>query len=272
MSIAQFWLEDGFNPEFLKLTTKAERLKTGRILYEYHTPKHHYWLKTQLPNKNVVFERAFQQEIFAYAHISKTMPSIFLDYAVANLNFENMHGMFGHESLVLPHVEYFFNDNPFFLSTDQIMHKIIQALCALEILHIHEWVHGDLKADHFCIDRQNVKILDFEQCFHFDKNIEINMTATPRYMAPELFHGEAKSKASDVYALGIILLEWLMQKRLKSKSYYDWAVLHCQKLEIQLSEQFLCFKPMLKSMLEKDKRHRLIDFSALKKLLILNVV
>jgi serine/threonine protein kinase len=272
MSIAQFWLEDGFNSECLKLTTKAERLKTGRILYEYQTPKHHYWVKTQLANKNVVFERGFQQEVFAYAHIAKKIPSIFLDYAVVHLNFENMHGMFGQESLVLPHVELFFNDNPFFLSTDQIIHKMIQALCALEALHSDEWIHGDLKAEHFCIDRGKVKLLDFEQSLNLHENIAITMTATPRYMAPELFHGDSKSKASDIYALGIILLEWLMQQRLKSKSYHDWAVLHCQKLEIQLPAQFLCFKSLLESMLEKDKSCRKIDFSTLKKLLMLEIV
>ena len=35
------------------------------------------------------------------------------------------------------------------------------------------------------------------------------MNATPRYMAPELFQGQAKSLQSEVYALGIIFMSGL---------------------------------------------------------------
>lgn len=47
-------------------------------------------------------------------------------------------------------------------------------------------------------------------------------------MAPELFHGANKTVQSDLYALGIVLYEWLTQTRLQANSYHEWAVLHCQ--------------------------------------------
>ena len=40
---------------------------------------------------------------------------------------------------------------------------------------------------------------------------------------------------------GIILYEWLTQKNYKAKTYHEWAVLHCQQLQIQLPKQLECF-------------------------------
>ena len=93
------------------------------------------------------------------------------------------------------------------------------------------------------------------------------MTATPRYMAPELFHGEAKTLASDLYALGIIVYEWLTQRRLQAKSYQDWAYLHCQQLKIELPAAYLGFQDLLEAMLNKQKSQREVSFLALKTLL-----
>ena len=60
-------------------------------------------------------------------------------------------------------------------------------------------------------------------------------------MAPELFHGEIKTVRTDLYALGVILYEWLSGKRLIARNYQDWAVLHCQTLKIRLPDVFIPF-------------------------------
>ncbi|MEG0132335.1 MAG: protein kinase, partial [Acinetobacter sp.] len=49
----------------------------------------------------------------------------------------------------------------------------------------------------------------------------------------------------------------LSQTKLCAKNYHDWAVLHCQKLEIQLPNQLQCFLPLLKGLLQKHKEQRL---------------
>ena len=60
-------------------------------------------------------------------------------------------------------------------------------------------------------------------------------------MAPELFHGTRKNIQSDLYAFGVVLYEWLSQIRLQANTYHDWAVLHCQNLNIQLPDSFQIF-------------------------------
>ncbi|WP_032008484.1 protein kinase domain-containing protein, partial [Acinetobacter baumannii] len=80
--------------------------------------------------------------------------------------------------------------------------------------------------------------------------------ATPRYMAPELFHGANKTVQSDLYALGIVLYEWLTQTRLQANSYHEWAVLHCQKLNVVLPSSFQVFLPLLSGLLQKQQQSR----------------
>ena len=82
------------------------------------------------------------------------------------------------------------------------------------------------------------------------------MQATPRYMAPELFHGQDKSIQSDLYALGIILLEWLSGLRLQANDYMGWALLHCQQLKPELPDDFLALQPFIKRLLMKQKQQR----------------
>ena len=98
--------------------------------------------------------------------------------------------------------------------------------------------------------------IDFEQSCKLEHSIQ-NLTATPRYMAPELFHGKPKTVQTDLYAFGIILYEWLSQTRVCAKNYHDWAVLHCQKLQIQLPNELQCFLPLLNGLLHKHKEQRL---------------
>ena len=75
-------------------------------------------------------------------------------------------------------------------------------------------------------------------------------------MAPELFHGANKTVQSDLYALGIVLYEWLTQTRLQANSYHEWAVLHCQKLNVELPSLFQVFLPLLSGLLQKQQQNR----------------
>lgn len=73
-------------------------------------------------------------------------------------------------------------------------------------------------------------------------------------MAPELFHGANKTVQSDLYALGIVLYEWLTQTRLQANSYHEWAVLHCQKLNVVLPSSFQVFLPLLSGLLQNSSK------------------
>lgn len=257
--------------EYLQLRTKLQSLAFGRMLYEYQDRKEHYWLKTQCVGHKQ-YELGFQRELEFYQHLNADLTPIIFPYAVCKLPKLEEKTQFGELTLIVPHGDLWFRHAPQDLSRDQIIQKILQALSALERLHQQGWIHGDLKREHFYDVHGSVKLLDFEQSFRLINRQQQNLNATPRYMAPELFHHSAKNYASDVYALGIILLEWLQQQRLLAKSYQDWAILHCQRLNIELPSEFESFIPVLEMMLKKDKTHRVIDFSALKTRLILDNV
>ncbi len=70
-------------------------------------------------------------------------------------------------------------------------------------------------------------------------------------MAPELFHGTRKNIQSDLYAFGVVLYELLSQIRLQANTYHDWAVLHCQNLNIQLPDSVQVFLPFTGGVIAK---------------------
>jgi len=111
------------------------------------------------------------------------------------------------------------------------------------------------KKGHFRKFEQQLYLIDFEKTRLISSPDSI-VDATPRYMAPELFHGASKSIQSDLYAFGIVLYEWLSQMRLQANSYHDWAVLHCQNLDIQLPDSVQVFYPLLAGLLQKQQKNR----------------
>lgn len=265
---------DQINVDYFQLKTKAQSLSHGRLLYEYNQEEaQHYWIKTQLSQGHSQYELGFRRELDFYSAVNEDdLAKIVLKHTILQLMSSNPYIRLGNFSLILPHSSLFFDQVPQNLPHDELVHKILLILSAVEILHQHGWVHGDLKQEHFCQFNGQLKIIDFEQCLKVQDMKQQLLNATPRYMAPELFNGEAKSYASDIYALGIILLEWLMQSRLTAKNYQEWAILHCQNLKIQLPKLFKSFEPLLNMMLEKQKTKRTMNFSTLKTRLIIDNV
>lgn len=171
------------------------------------------------------------------------------------------------QGIILQHTEALFKQAPYTLSQAEIYQCLNLSLDVLAQLHALSWVHGDLKVEHFRKINHRAVLIDFEQTFSVKSTAMNKNTATPRYMAPELFHAQAKSYASDAYALGIIWLEWLTQKKLQAKSYLDWAKLHCQQLKIELPKQYQTFEAVLGMLLSKEKDHRCTNFYQIKQLL-----
>lgn len=174
------------------------------------------------------------------------------------------------QGIILQHTEALFKKAPQTLNPAEIYQCLNSSLDVLTQLHRLSWIHGDLKVEHFRNIHHRAVLIDFEQAFSVKSNGINKNTATPRYMAPELFHAQAKSYASDAYALGIIWLEWLTQEKLQAKSYVDWAKLHCQQLKIELPEQYQVFQTVLTMLLSKEKDHRCTNFYQIKQLLSQN--
>lgn len=250
-------------------------LKQGRRLYFINVVQNqdNFWLKTQLKQTNHHYEQCFLHELAVYSLLNQQSPELLLPFQVIDPLANTPDEKLGYPCLLLQHAESLFAESASSLMTAQIQHKMLQALDVLERLHQVGWIHGDLKPQHFVLYQSKAKLIDFEQSqqTNLSQTRASTQSATPRYMAPELFHAEPKTLSSDIYALGIIFYEWLTEQRLFAQSYHDWAVLHCQSLKIQLPSAFLGFQSLLESMLVKQKTHRECDISRLKMRLVLEI-
>lgn len=249
--------------------TKPKSLALGRRVFCWFEEHQQYWFKTQTLKSEKVLEDSFQNELEFYLSLThQQAKNITLPYQILSHSAEINHFNIAMPLLVLPHAKCLFVESPQTLSTDQIKHKMIQALSVLENLHKAGWLHADLKAEHFVEDNTHAKLIDFEQSIKIEdvQNTKA-LNATPRYMAPELFHAEPKSYATDLYALGIIWLEWLTQSKLQAKTYMEWAKLHCQSLKIELDDPFKQFETLFELLLNKNKAIRCTNFYQIKQLL-----
>ncbi|MDK1683699.1 protein kinase domain-containing protein [Acinetobacter terrestris] len=258
----------------LILNTKPKSLTFGRSLFSFEYQQQHYWLKTQAGNVNQSYEAGFLNELAFYQqyadqpHSSNTMPDFLLPFQViAHLKMDGQPEL-GRAALILSHAEPLFNDCVG-LSLNEIKETLLNVLDVVDQLHQRGWIHADLKREHFVHYQQRVCLIDFEQVqkINSPQNLQ-SLTATPRYMAPELFHAEEKTLQTDIYALGIIFYEWLTGQRLTAGNYQDWAYLHCQRLNIELPEHLLIFKKLLSGMLAKQKERRFTDVYTAKQCLL----
>ena len=271
-SLFQFNEQELYQKNFI-LKSKAKSLACGRRVYFCNDGKNSFWLKAQLNGTHEFFQNGFIHEIEAYRSLNlNNLQNVSLPYRLIDFEKNTSVSQFGSQILLIAHAEALFLHSPDELSKDQIIHKMLQALNVLEKLHESHWIHGDLKHEHFVEFAKTARLIDFEQArrlTHIENNY---LSATPRYMAPELFNGDRKSRASDIYALGIIFYEWLSQKRLSAENYHDWAVLHCQSTDFELPKQYSVFQSAINSMLNKAKDKRMCDFSALKLGLVAEIV
>lgn len=137
--------------------------------------------------------------------------------------------------------------------------RLFQKIClAVNQLHLLGWIHADLKMQHFCLENGTVKLLDFAQNVQIeDLSLPDTHTATPAYMAPELFCGEKKSIQSDIYALGMVFFELLMgRKPFIANTYQQWALQHCQTDIPLLNLQCAMYQDVLDAMLAKHLKNR----------------
>ena len=99
------------------------------------------------------------------------------------------------------------------------------------LLHVHNcgYVHGDVSPKNFLLNPETdqIHLIDFETlCPVKGKKLDITW-ANKDYMAPEVdqFGPKALSHASDVWSMGLVLIEWLAPQVWQSENLNDgWAV------------------------------------------------
>jgi eukaryotic-like serine/threonine-protein kinase len=110
-----------------------------------------------------------------------------------------------------------------------IISYVKQIAAALQYAHTNHVIHRDIKPENMLLGRDNKILLsDFgiAVAAHRTASLKtLDMAGTPYYMAPEQIRGKPRP-ASDQYALGVVVYEWLCGKR---PFYGDlWQVMYQQ--------------------------------------------
>lgn len=83
----------------------------------------------------------------------------------------------------------------------------LQLTSVLGFLHHHDWLHLDVKPGNVVVDHGRAVLIDLNLAGH--PGAGRPGAGTPGYLAPEQAHGRDLSTATDVWALGVVLLECL---------------------------------------------------------------
>ena len=96
-----------------------------------------------------------------------------------------------------------------------IMRRVLRAL---EGLHDAGYVHCDVKPANIMIDQAGyVKLIDYGRATLVNEKVSF-LLGTPVYMAPEMHRREPAMMASDIYTVGLVMLEMLRGEPLISKT------------------------------------------------------
>jgi len=86
-----------------------------------------------------------------------------------------------------------------------------QVLCGLEYLHSQRILHRDIKPGNILLNTNGaVKLCDFGIVSLYgedDQSLQTTIVGTSRFMSPERLRGKSYGKASDIWSLGLVVLE-----------------------------------------------------------------
>lgn len=138
-----------------------------------------------------------------------------------------------------------------------------QVASALQYAHDQKLIHRDIKPENLLLDQDNTIVLsDFgialmAQSSRYQSTKEVAGTAA--YMAPEQFQGHPQ-RASDQYALGVVVYEWLTGDRPFHGSFTEIASQHIFASPPPLHERVPKISPDIEKVvltaLEKDPHRR----------------
>lgn len=148
----------------------------------------------------------------------------------------------------------------------------LETLDALEAAHAVGIVHRDLKpANIYLVNdghKGHVKVLDFGFAKAFDDEDAQELTnaqtlvGTPAYMAPELVHKKDVGPASDLYAMGLILAEMVLgRKVIEVENVYDTILFQASQKPIKFPGELKKhpFYPVIVKACQKSLKKRYLS-------------
>ncbi len=149
------------------------------------------------------------------------------------------------------------------LSPEDVLPYIKQVADALQYAHNEKLIHRDVKPENMLLDRNNEILLsDFGLAmatYSSSRESPRDVSGTIAYMAPEQTRGKPRP-ASDQYALGIVVYEWLCGTRPFQGSYEEVAIQHVLNPPQPLHELVPTISPAVEAVvlkaLAKDPHER----------------
>jgi serine/threonine protein kinase len=106
-----------------------------------------------------------------------------------------------------------------------------QIAAALQFAHDHHLIHRDVKPENLLLGQQNELLLGDFGIAQLTRSMRtrsiVDVSGTATYMAPEQFQGKP-TRASDQYALGIMVYEWLTGRPPFLGNFFQLASQHIQ--------------------------------------------
>jgi serine/threonine protein kinase len=152
------------------------------------------------------------------------------------------------------------------LPAEIILSYILQVAAALQYAHDEKLIHRDIKPENMLLDRRNQVLLsDFGialimQSSRYQSFQEV--AGTVSYMAPEQIQGKPRP-ASDQYALGVVIYEWLCGIRPFQGSFTEIATQQVLAAPPPLHEKLPGISPFIEQVvlkaLAKDPHQRFVS-------------
>ncbi|MEM6472134.1 MAG: protein kinase [Planctomycetota bacterium] len=114
---------------------------------------------------------------------------------------------------------------------------MVRQLCqALEAMHREGWTHGDVKPSNVIVgENGHATLIDLAFAYCGTPPASFPFVGTPEYAAPELVHNaSARTPASDVFATGRVLWEWMTRVETSDESLLTPI---CRLVETMVAER-----------------------------------
>ncbi|WP_078085486.1 serine/threonine-protein kinase [Microbulbifer mangrovi] len=143
-----------------------------------------------------------------------------------------------------------------------ILKLIRQIAQGLAVVHAKGIIHRDVKPANILMRKDGTAVLtDFGIAKDVDNNSDLTMAGhslgSPSYSSPEQAQGQSLDVTTDIYGLGVILLELLLgHNPFKGNTHTSTAINHIQQALPALPAEFAYLKPLLDRMLAKRPQDR----------------